>query len=120
VAFAAAGPARWSYWVGAELFSTSDGGKTWKKIIPNVAFAASAGEAIAVAPGSQYGQPSQPVAFVSAARGWAIASSGSQSVILRTSDGGSTFTAFRSPGGPGVPSIPGEPGIARPGSIVPG
>jgi photosystem II stability/assembly factor-like uncharacterized protein len=97
--FSAASATQWFYWSGLDLYSTEDSGKSWTERLPNIAFAQSDQAIVNFVSGSQYGNLTSPIVFTSATDGWAIASSGSLSLILSTRNAGQHFAAFHSPSG---------------------
>ncbi len=91
----------WRYWAGGRLYTTTDAGRSWSSVQPNLSFA-SLGTTLGRV-GVDIG-PSDPLQYSSPLAGWALAStqaaSGQRSVLLVTSDGGTTFTAVSPPRGP--------------------
>ncbi len=96
--FAAASPEDWLYFGSSDLGhrtyakvtflrETSDGGRTWTTVLPNLAVTGV-----------------QSLHFVTPAVGWAVVSTCGRgcrttvSLLLRTTDGGLHFTAIRPPG----------------------
>jgi photosystem II stability/assembly factor-like uncharacterized protein len=100
--FAVLSPAEWRYWAGGLLYTTTDAGRHWSWVQPNLAFA-SLGTTLGRVGVDNEG-PADPLQYTSPQTGWALASasgaSGQQSVLLVTTDDDATFTAVSPPRGP--------------------
>jgi len=87
------------YWGGGRLFTTTDGGTSWDSIVPSLSFIG-IGTATVTVGGQPIAASSAPLQFVSLAKGWAVATSGNQSLLLMTQDGGHHFVGITPPTAP--------------------
>lgn len=103
--FAVLSRVEWRYWAGGRLYTTTDAGRRWSSVQPNLSFS-SLGTTLGRV-GVDNGGSSDPLQYSAPLAGWALASTnaanGQQSVLLVTSDGDTTFTAVSPPAdsGPG-------------------
>ena len=108
--FAVLSPVQWRYWAGGRLYTTTDAGRSWSSVQPNLSFA-SLGTTLGHV-GVDNGGSSDPLQYSSPLAGWALASTnaanGQRSVLLLTNDGDTTFTAVSPPRG--SPPISGSSG----------
>jgi photosystem II stability/assembly factor-like uncharacterized protein len=97
--FAVLSGSYWRYWAGQRLYTTTDAGRSWTSIQPDLSFA-TLGTTLGRV-GVDNGGPSDPLQFTSPLTGWALAStsaaSGQQSVLLVSTDAGAVFTAVSPP-----------------------
>lgn len=104
--FAVLSRVEWRYWGGGRLYTTTDAGRSWSFLQPNLSFA-SLGTSLGRV-GVDNGGSADPLQYSSPLAGWALvstnAASGQRSVLLVTSDGDMTFTAVSPPSG----SLPGS------------
>lgn len=94
--FAVIGPNRFVYWAGGQLFTTTDGGRSWISTQPNLSFSSIESSITSIG-----GQPvvasADPLQFSSPTTGWAVATVNGQSILLMTQDRGAHFVAVSPP-----------------------
>ena len=84
------------YWGGGKLYMTTDGGGAWTSAVPNLAFPRLRTASVTVG-GQRIPASAEPLQFSSSTTGWAVATSGNRSLLLRTKNGGRSFVAISPP-----------------------